>query len=106
MVVSSWSMNTDAQRTSSTSQGPRAAVRAGVSVTWYTWLEQGRDIRVSANVLENLGRVLRLTADERAHLFRLAGHPLPPAASEAAAVPSAVRTLLTALEPFPAHARD
>lgn len=78
----------------------------GVSVTWYTWIEQGRDIRVSATVLENLARVLRLSADERTHLFQLAGRSIPPAAGPPPAVPSAVQHLLTALEPFPAHIRD
>ena len=44
---------------------------AGVGTTWYTWLEQGRDIRASASVLEALSRALRLTPTERAHLFML-----------------------------------
>jgi transcriptional regulator with XRE-family HTH domain len=44
---------------------------AGVSVTWYTWLEQARPIRVSAETLESLARALRLTAIERTHLFLL-----------------------------------
>ncbi len=56
---------------------------AGVGVTWYTWLEQGRDIHVSSQVLESLARTFRLTPAERAHIFLLAGqaspaHPLPP----------------------------
>ena len=34
---------------------------AGMSATWYTWLEQKRPIRVSPAVLDNLARVLRLT---------------------------------------------
>src|SRR4051812_16388317 len=46
---------------------------AGVGVTWYTWLEQGRDIRVSEQVLDAIGRTLQLDGDERAHLFVLAG---------------------------------
>src|SRR5690242_8057145 len=50
----------------------------GVGVTWYTWLEQGRDITVSVEVLENLASILRLDVDERAHLFLLARRPLPP----------------------------
>ena len=45
---------------------------AGVSVDWYTWLEQGRDIQVSAQVLESVARALRLDANERRHLFMLA----------------------------------
>lgn len=45
---------------------------AGVSLEWYTWLEQGRDINVSGQVLESLARVLQLDANERAYLFVLA----------------------------------
>lgn len=51
---------------------------ANVSVEWYTRLEQGRDIRVSRKTLENLARALSLNADERIHLFHLAGEELPP----------------------------
>jgi transcriptional regulator with XRE-family HTH domain len=58
------------------------AYLAGVGVTWYTWLEQGRDIHVSVQVLDSLARTLRLTPEEKAHLFLLAGqappqHPVP-----------------------------
>lgn len=45
---------------------------AGVSSTWYTWLEQGRDIRVSASVLDCVATALRLTVDERKYLYALA----------------------------------
>lgn len=45
---------------------------AGVSSTWYTWLEQGRDIRVSASVLDCIATALRLTVDERKYLYALA----------------------------------
>lgn len=51
---------------------------AGVSLEWYTWLEQGRDIHVSGQVLESLARVLQLDANERAHLFVLALRQSPP----------------------------
>lgn len=54
------------------------AALAGVGLTWYTWLEQGRDIGVSAAFLDNLARVLKLDAPERRHLFLLA-HDRPPA---------------------------
>jgi hypothetical protein len=50
---------------------------AGVGTTWYTWLEQGRAIIVSRQVLESLARVLQLDADERTHLFILAREHLP-----------------------------
>jgi transcriptional regulator with XRE-family HTH domain len=48
---------------------------AGVGVTWYTWLEQGRPINVSVQVLDAVSRTLRLDPLERAHLFRLADVP-------------------------------
>lgn len=53
------------------------ALLAETSTTWYTWLEQQRDIRVSAPLLDRLAVALRLDAGERAHLFALAGQPAP-----------------------------
>src|SRR5919197_1551679 len=50
---------------------------AGVGVSWYTWLEQGRDIHPSPEVLDALARTLRLDAAERATLFSLARTELP-----------------------------
>jgi transcriptional regulator with XRE-family HTH domain len=44
---------------------------SGVSVTWYTWLEQCRPMKVSAGVLDSLARVLRLDPIERTQLFQL-----------------------------------
>ncbi|HEU4322341.1 MAG TPA: helix-turn-helix transcriptional regulator [Roseiflexaceae bacterium] len=54
------------------------AMLAGVSLEWYTWLEQGRDIHVSVQVLDRLAYALRLEANERAHLFLLAMRQPPP----------------------------
>lgn len=79
----------------------------GVGVTWYTWLEQGRPIQASTDVLENLARLFRLDSDERAHLFQLAHRsvpPTPPAPGEV--VRPVLREVLAALEPVPAHIRD
>jgi len=45
---------------------------AGVSSTWYTWLEQGRNIKVSSSVLDCIAAALQLTQDERKYLFALA----------------------------------
>jgi transcriptional regulator with XRE-family HTH domain len=42
---------------------------AGVSPEWYTWLEQGRDINVSVQLLESLARVLQLDDNERTYLL-------------------------------------
>lgn len=50
---------------------------AGVGSTWYTWLEQGRDVRPSAEVLAALADALRLDASERRHLFVLNDRPPP-----------------------------
>ena len=47
------------------------AVLAGVSVSWYAWLEQGRHISVSENFLERLCQALRLHDDERTYLYFL-----------------------------------
>ncbi len=73
-----------------------------VGVTWYTWLEQARDIQVSAQVLDALSRALMLDASERAHLFALAGTADPAPADETTAVPPGIRQMLAQLEPFPA----
>lgn len=45
----------------------------GLSVTWYTWIEQGRDVSVSASALARLARGLRLSRAERSYLFEVAG---------------------------------
>ncbi|UKS29053.1 helix-turn-helix transcriptional regulator [Paenibacillus sp. HWE-109] len=54
------------------------ALLSGVSVDWYTWLEQARNIQVSSQVLESLARTLQLDSSERKHLFLLALQQLPP----------------------------
>ena len=54
------------------------ATLAGMSVTWYTWFEQGRDVQVSAPLIERLSTTLRLNANEREFLFALAQHRPPP----------------------------
>lgn len=53
------------------------AALAGVGVSWYTWLEQGRDINPSPDVLDALARALRLEPAERKTLFALARTELP-----------------------------
>jgi len=57
------------------------AALAGMSVTWYTWFEQGREIQLSAPMIERLGRTLRLSDAEREYLFALAQHRPPPLVS-------------------------
>jgi transcriptional regulator with XRE-family HTH domain len=75
---------------------------AGVGVTWYTWLEQGRDIKVSDQVLEAIARTLMLDRDEHAHLFNLAGSVDQQVISGCAAVSRSLRAMITQLEPYPA----
>jgi transcriptional regulator with XRE-family HTH domain len=80
------------------------ALLAGVSVSWYTWLEQGRPINASLDVLDALARALQLDAVERDHLVALAGHPLRrPVAPGVEAMSDALRRLLVALAPAPAY---
>jgi transcriptional regulator with XRE-family HTH domain len=45
----------------------------GISATWYTWIEQGRDVSVSPAALARLAQALQLSPAERAYLFELAG---------------------------------
>lgn len=78
------------------------AVLAGVGVTWYTWLEQGRPINPSTQVLNALARTLRLDPVERAYLFRLAEVPsVPTPGGSNGTLPGTVRDVLDSL-PYPA----
>lgn len=77
---------------------------SGLSTTWYSWVEQGRDIALSAAALARLAEALRLTAAERAYLFELARRrdPSPPAAAvapPAAAPPGLVAALRATAAP-------
>ncbi|MFC6131550.1 MULTISPECIES: helix-turn-helix transcriptional regulator [Streptomyces] len=75
---------------------------SSVGVTWYTWLEQARDIQVSAQVLDSVARALLLDVSEREHLFALAGSldPTPPAVCPS--VTPAVRAMIDQLGHIPA----
>ncbi|MEI9988713.1 MAG: helix-turn-helix transcriptional regulator [Rhizomicrobium sp.] len=74
------------------------AALAGLSATWYTWLEQGRDVRASDRVLESLSRSLRLSPEERDYLFLLAQHrPAPIRLASEQLVPDTVKRTLDAL---------
>jgi transcriptional regulator with XRE-family HTH domain len=75
---------------------------AGVGVTWYTWLEQGRDIKASEQVLDAISRTLRLDPHEHQHLFTLAGAPEPPQEKECRSISPAMHAMMAQLEPFPA----
>jgi transcriptional regulator with XRE-family HTH domain len=80
------------------------ALLAGVGTTWYTWLEQGRDVRASLDVLEALSRALRLTPPERAHVILLGrGEQAPPCKAPAEEVSPNLRRLVANLGPGPAY---
>jgi transcriptional regulator with XRE-family HTH domain len=78
------------------------ATVAGVGVTWYTWLEQGRDINPSPQVLEAIARCLLLDPHERTHLWRLAGLPDLDHDDVTGVLPPTTAALLAQLEPMPA----
>lgn len=80
---------------------------AGLGVTWYTWLEQGRDIQVSTAALDRIATALRLDPTERGHLFVLAGRAAPAAPSDmAAAVSPLLRRMIDGLVDQPAIVRN
>src|SRR5260221_2929758 len=81
---------------------------AGVGVSWYTWLEQGRDITVSDQVIERLAETLQLEKEERRHLFVLARGMVPVAdeSSEIVSPPPGLQAVLDALGTNPAYLID
>jgi transcriptional regulator with XRE-family HTH domain len=81
------------------------AYLAGLSVTWYTWLEQGRAVSPSRQVLNALTKALRLSCAERVYLFSLAGYSAPETAADPVSweVSAHVQRFLDALLDFPAY---
>jgi transcriptional regulator with XRE-family HTH domain len=76
---------------------------AGISATWYTWLEQSRPISVSAAMLDRLARVLRLNPIERVQLFQLAlRQPVFDSRPEAEGISPLLQRMLDQMEGFPA----
>ena len=79
------------------------AMLAGVSVTWYTWLEQGRPINASVDVLSALARALHLDDAERQHLLALAARAPREPIETVEHAPDALVRLITSMEPAPAY---
>src|SRR3954463_13050319 len=78
---------------------------AGVGLSWYTWLEQARDIHPSPQVLDAIARVLALDAAERAHLFHRARGELPlPEGDYPREASAELRAFVQAIDPHPAYA--
>ena len=78
------------------------ALLAGVGVTWYTWLEQGRPINASTQVLDAVAQTLRLDQAGRWHLYRLAEAMPVRSWTISDVVPEAVLEVLESLDPAPA----
>lgn len=79
------------------------SVLSGVSVTWYTWLEQGRDVNPSQQVLDALASTLRLSEAEHRYLLKLGGYPSGPTSGRAT-LSEHGQTFLDALGTSPAYA--
>jgi len=78
----------------------------GLSTTWYTWIEQGRDVSVSPMALARMAATLRMGRAERAYMFELAGKRDPEQGGTAADdVPSAVLACVEAIR-APAYVLD
>ena len=75
----------------------------GLSVTWYTWIEQGRDVSVSASTLARLARGLRLSRAERSYLFEVAGKRDPERPGNRDDPPEAVLACVDAIEGPPTY---
>ncbi len=80
------------------------AMLAAISPTYYAFLEQGRDVRPSRQVLDALARTLRLTAAERTHLHELVhGEPAPDGSDRTELLADAVSALVDRLDPCPTY---
>ncbi|WP_107658614.1 helix-turn-helix transcriptional regulator [Nocardia suismassiliense] len=79
---------------------------AGVSLTWYTWLEQGRKIAASPQVVDALARALRLDTGQHRHLRRLAGLADPVAAPQPGEERARLQRLVDSMMPSPAGIHD
>jgi transcriptional regulator with XRE-family HTH domain len=78
----------------------------GMSATWYTWIEQGRDVSASPSALARLARILSLSSAERAYLFALAGKADPSSTFDTNHdVPGALTASLAAIA-LPAYVLD
>lgn len=76
---------------------------AGASADYYNELERGAGSQPSAQMLAALARALRLTDDERNHLYHLAGRPLPPPSGPTSHVHPGMSDLLIRLTSTPAQ---
>ena len=83
------------------------AARAGISITWLTWIEQGRDVKASPQALDRLVRALTLSRAERAYLFELSGihDPTDPPSQDLTDAPASIVAAVAAVT-HPAYGLD
>jgi transcriptional regulator with XRE-family HTH domain len=79
---------------------------AGVGLTWYTWLEQGRDIRASREMLQRVARAFELSPSDTAYLFSLAGQPPPEIRELSPGLDVTVQTIVDSYDAGPAYMMD
>ena len=79
------------------------ALLAGIGTTWYTWLEQGRDVRPSAEALAALARALKLDPTERRHLFLLNDRRRPRRRAGTEVVPAPLVRMLDSMAGKPSY---
>ncbi|MEV6791163.1 helix-turn-helix transcriptional regulator [Streptomyces sp. NPDC051320] len=79
---------------------------SAVGVTWYTWLEQARDIQVSPQVLDAISRTLLLDRSERSHLFALSGAVDPAPNTVCPSITPALTAVIEQLDPIPASIQN
>lgn len=85
------------------------AARAGVGVSWYTWLEQGRDINASGAIIDAICRALLLDGTDRVYLYHLVGLGQPPAGNNTRRTTADTARLVSAVDgwmPWPAYVID
>lgn len=95
-------LRTGARRRVTGLRRTEVAELTGMSADYYTRLEQARSPQPSEQMLAALARALRLTTDERDHLFRISGHNAPSRTSLDAHVAPALQRVLDRLDDTPA----
>jgi transcriptional regulator with XRE-family HTH domain len=80
------------------------SLMSGVSMTWYTWLEQGREMNPSRQVIDAVARTLALSPAEHTYVLGLAGYAGERPARTSDRAPAHVQRLLDALDTSPAFA--
>jgi len=81
------------------------AVLAGVSVSWCTWLEPGREIQPSTDALRRIAGGLKLDRVESVHLFALSAREAP-LAETGGKLSDNLNMLVRAIDPIPAHVHN